>query len=112
MLTLDRLNAAIAAVAVKVAALDAQAASDLDSGMALVFEDHFEFQRMQAAAHADGIMSTDAAALIYRALGESGSTANGRWAAHTDTATKVVVTQLMSELLERRMKRRRKTFAA
>lgn len=106
MLTLSRLVDAIAAAAVKIDALDASKASELDAAMALVPSDHFAFQQQQAGAHASELLSTEAAQLIYRALGESCTGSNGGWAAGTDTATKVVVTQLMGELLARRIKGR------
>ena len=105
MLTKDRLIAAIAAAAGKIAAIPAAEAKSLDEGMALEADDHFRFQTMQAEAHAGGILATDAAQVIYVALGEVGSASNGGWAARTDTATKVVVTQLMSELLGRKLGR-------
>jgi hypothetical protein len=106
MLTLDRLTAAIAAAAVKIAALDSSKAVELDAAMAIDFEEHFAFQTQQSTAHAEQLLATDAALLIYRSLGEVRHEPNGGWAAGTDTATKVVVTQLMSELLARRLKGR------
>ena len=105
MLTKDRLVAMIAEVAGKIAALPAAKAADLDEGMAVTFDDHFRFQSMQAEAHAGGILATDAAQVVYVALGEVGSASNGGWAARTDTATKVVVTQLMGELLAQKLGR-------
>ena len=104
MLTLTRLADAIGAAATKIAALDASKAVELDAAMALIPSDHFAFQQQQAGAHASGLLSTEAAALIYRSLGESCTGSNGGWAADTDTATKVVVTQLMGELLDRRIR--------
>jgi hypothetical protein len=103
VLTIDRLTAAIEAVRVKLAAIGPVKAADLDTAMALTFEDHFSFQELQARAHVEQQLSTDAAQLIYVALGEVGSDANGGWSASADTATKVVVTQLMGELLQRRL---------
>ena len=107
MLTLDRLTAAIAAAAVKIAALDTSKALELDAAMAIDFEEHFAFQTQQSTAHAEQLLATDAALLIYRSLGEVRNESNGGWREGTDTATKVVVTQLMSELLARRIGRAR-----
>jgi hypothetical protein len=105
VLTIDRLTDAIVAARVKIDALDPAKAADPDTAMALTFEDHFSFQELQARAHVEQQLSTDAAQLIYVALGEVGSDANGGWSASADTATKVVVTQLMGELLESRVAR-------
>lgn len=105
MLTKDRLTGMIAEVAGKIAALPAEKASSLDEGMALTFDEHFRFQTMQAEAHAGGILATDAAQVVYVALGEVGSESNGGWSKGTSTATKVVVTQMMGELLARKLGR-------
>ena len=104
MLTKDRLIGLIETVRAQCAAKPAEALK-ADAGMALEADDHFRFQTMQAEAHAMGVLATDAAQVVYVALGEVGSASNGGWAARTDTATKVVVTQLMSELLAQKLGR-------
>lgn len=103
MLSLDKLNGHIATVQDKLLALDESKRAEVDEGMALTFEDHFRFQQMQAEAHVSGLLSTEAAQLIYVTLGEVGSPRNGGWAADATTAQKVTITQLMGELLERRL---------
>jgi hypothetical protein len=80
----------------------AEALADLDATLAVTFEEHFAFQNAQARAHVTGLLTTDEAQVVYVALGEVGDPGNGGWAAGTDLATKVVVTQLMGELLARR----------
>jgi hypothetical protein len=99
---MNRIATAIDAVRPKLAALDAAKRDALDANLAVEFDEHFTFQSMQARAHAEGKLATDEALIVYAALGELGSDSNGGWAAGTDTATKVVVTQLMGEMLARR----------
>jgi len=62
--------------------------------------EHFAFQEAQARAHASGRLTTDEAQIIYMALGATGSA--GGWAKGTDLATKVIVTEVIAELLARR----------
>ncbi len=102
VITENRVSRAIEAARVKVSALDDGGAA-LDEAMAVGFEEHFQYQTEQARAHADGLLTTDEARILYVALGEVGSPENGGWAAGTDTATKVVVTRLMLEILERKV---------
>ena len=99
----ERLRGLIAACRVKCDALEPSELAKLDAGMAVDFGEHFEYQETQALAHASGRLETDAAAVVYGALGEVGSSANGGWAAGTDTAAKVIVTQLVGELLRLRI---------
>lgn len=64
--------------------------------------DHFEYQNTQAWAHATGLISAGEAQTIYMALGEVPA-ADG-WASGTDLATKVVVTEIVMELLLKRLR--------
>jgi hypothetical protein len=96
---MNRLAAHIEEVRVKCDALPEAKRQALDETLAVSFEEHFRFQETQARAHAGGKLSTDEAMIVYRALGELGSDANGGWANGTDLATKVSVTLLMGELL-------------
>jgi hypothetical protein len=106
MLTKTRLSASIAEAQARIDALgDDPKVAKLDETLAVTFDEHFRFQQMQAEAHVSGILETDAALLIYAALGEVGSSKNGGWAAGTNLATKVVITQLMGELLARKVRR-------
>jgi hypothetical protein len=98
---MNRIATAIAQIDDRLAALDPDKVSALDAGMAVSFDEHFAFQNTQARAHAEGKISTGEAQIVYIALGEVGSGENGGWAPGTSTATKVVVTKLMGELLAR-----------
>lgn len=68
------------------------------------FETHFRFQTLQSEAAAMGKLNTNEAMTIYTALGEVPA-ADG-WAEGTDLATKVIVTQIMGELITWRRKLR------
>jgi hypothetical protein len=80
-------------------ALELVKLAELDDNMNIEFDEHFKFQQLQAEYHAGGLLTPEAAQVVYLALGEVWSSKNGGWAADTDTATKVIVTQLMQELL-------------
>jgi len=97
----NRVAAMIATLRPRVDALTSERRASLDKDMAVDFQEHFSYQQLQAHAHAAGLLTPDEAMIVYRSLGEVGSTKNGGWAAGTDLATKVAVTKLMGELLER-----------
>ena len=64
--------------------------------------DHLEriaYQNAQAQAFASGVLTQDEAMIVYRAIGEVGSSKNGGWTAGVDYATKVAVTNLVGQLL-------------
>ena len=73
----------------------------LDRELSLSLGERFAYQNAQAKAHASGILTTDEAMTVYRAVGEAGSKANGGWPKGTDLALKVTVTSLMAQLVER-----------
>jgi hypothetical protein len=73
----------------------------LDQTMALTVADHADFQNQQARAAAMGKLNTDEALTIYAALGESHNPDNGGWEYGVNLATKVIVTQIISELLSK-----------
>lgn len=98
---MNRIAAAVAKAQTKLDTLEPAAVAELDSTLAVEFDEHFAFQRAQSHAHAAGIITADEAMIVYRALGELGSSKNGGWAAGTTTATKVAVTMAMGELLGR-----------
>jgi hypothetical protein len=78
----------------------------VESRLALQFDEHFVMQQNQAEACASGLLTTEEALIVYGALGKTFSRDdNGGWAAGTGLATKVVVTQLMSELLAAKLGR-------
>jgi hypothetical protein len=96
----NRLSIAIAATRKRIAErLDTAGVARLDSGMAVTWADHAAYQNAQARAHVLGTLTTEEALVIYAALGEIGDPANGGWAGRTDLATKVVVTQVIGELI-------------
>lgn len=97
---MNRLSDAIAKVRPRIDALDATKRDELDAGMAIEFAEHFAYQEGQARAHVSGTITADEAQIIYASLGEVGSASNGGWAVNTDLATKVVVTQIMAELVK------------
>lgn len=98
---MNRIATAVNNVRTKLSELEADKVSALDTEMAVAFDEHFAFQNAQARAHATGKITADEARIVYVALGEVGSSANGGWAAETDTATKIAVTLAMGELLRR-----------
>lgn len=64
--------------------------------------EHFRYQQLQSEAHALGHITTEDAIVIYAALGEAPD-ASG-WAAGTDLATKLIVTEALGELVSRRIR--------
>lgn len=102
--TANRLTVAIEKVQAQIdAKLDEAGRKGLDEAMDVSFEEHFKFQQLQSQAHAMQNLTTDEAQIVYIALGGVGSPSNGGWAADTSLATKVVVTQLMGELLAKKL---------
>lgn len=69
----------------------------------LSFEDFQGYQNAQALAHATGLISAEEAQIVYTALG--GEVFHPDWAKGTSLATKMVVTQLIGELLKRQARR-------
>jgi hypothetical protein len=78
----------------------------LRANVGVDFETHAFFQDTQSWAHASGIISYEEAQVVYGALGEVYSPENDGYAAGVDLAAKVIINQLMFELLtlKRRMK--------
>ena len=106
-LTANRLTRSYDEVKAKLDALSPEEQVNLDSEMAVDFAEHFSFQETQAWAHVSQIITTDEAQIVYVSLGEVGDPSNGGWASETDTATKVVVTMLISQLLPLKIKAHR-----
>jgi hypothetical protein len=100
---MNRLTPAIERTRTKVEALDIATRKSLDENLDLDFEEHFQYQETQARAHVMEKLSADEAQVIYSALGEVGSSTNGGWARDTDLATKIIVTQIIGELLQMRI---------
>ena len=73
---------------------------NMENTMALTVKDHVDFQNQQVGANAVGKLNSDEALTIYNALGEYHNDANGGWQDGVTLATKVIVTQVVSELLQ------------
>lgn len=101
--TSNRVSVAIADIRARIAELPAEKVSDLDTAMAVDASEHFAFQTAQSRAFAAGNLAADEAQLIYASLGETCGSENGGWTVGTDTATKVVVTKVVGELIGARM---------
>ena len=71
----------------------------LEESFALSASEHAAFQNRQARAAATGRLNTDEALLIYHALGEWADESNGGWQAGVGLGAKVVITQIMEQLL-------------
>ena len=99
----NRMANAITRARAKIADLEPEQVTRLEATTAIDFEEHAAYQNAQALAHASGKIRTVEAQVIYLALGECGSADNGGWAAGTDIATKVVVTQAVGELIGARL---------
>lgn len=97
---MNRLTPAINRTRLKIAELPAEKIEALEKHTEVTFEDHFQYQEMQARAHAMQKISQDEALIIYNALGEYRRDTNGGWTDGTDLATKVVITQMIGELAE------------
>ena len=78
--------------------------------MKLIMSEFIQFQILQASAHAQGILSTAEAQTIYIALG--GERFQPNWPKGTSLATKVAITQIMGELLQREIKTKRAVMAS
>ena len=88
---------------VKLKDVDVKSTAELEKGMSLKFDDHFQYQEIQARAHASGKQTLDEAQVVYMALGEVMSTKNGGWKDHVDLGLKIAITQLMAEVLAERI---------
>jgi hypothetical protein len=100
----DKLSKHIDMIRERLKDRDEDVVAKLDNDLVITFEEHFRFQETQAWAHAMGIISTNDAQIIYNALGESMSSKNGGWKSHVDTATKVSITMIVGELLNKKVK--------
>lgn len=87
--------------------LDGTPLSEVEAKITLAFEDFVTYQNEQARAHASGIISADEAMTVYRLLGgeSHGDDVNGGWPKGVTLAQKMVVTNLMGELMGRRLGR-------
>jgi hypothetical protein len=67
---------------------------ELERSLALTPVEVVAYQNAQARAHVTGVLTTDEAQTIYVAIGEGGD-----WSDRADLATKIVVTQVIGELI-------------
>lgn len=107
--TAGPVDRAIASFGPRIEALDAKARKDLEDGMAIDDRDRFEYQQTQSAMFAAGRIDAATAQYLYMKIGESGSASNGGWPEGTTLVDKVVVTKLVAELVEMRIRGGRKT---
>jgi hypothetical protein len=99
-LDIERFRALCDKVADNIIPQGEEVVKKLDDSMALEFDEWYQFQNMQTLAFASGRITAEVAQAIYRHLnGEVMNGSNGGWSDETDTAEKVVITQLMSELI-------------
>jgi hypothetical protein len=71
----------------------------LEATLALIGKDHFDYQQVKSKAHALGKINTDEALTVHNALGDYPNADNGGWQSGVNLATKVIVTQMIKELL-------------
>ena len=105
MLTQERFDAYLTDIRSRLADKTQDEMEKLDESLNIDFEEHFQFQKQQSLFHAERILSTDVAQTIYVMLGETPNQHNGGWADRVDTSMKFVITKLMAELLEVRIRR-------
>jgi hypothetical protein len=77
--------------------------ANMDATAAVSASEHGIFQAQQSRAATLGALNTDEALTIYNALGGAHNPDNGGWENGVGLATKVIVTQIISELLARRI---------
>ena len=79
-------------------------AKALDKTLDISFQEHYTFQNQQSAAFAGGKLSEEEAKTIYSSLGQVHTITNGGWAKGTSLAMKGIVTKVICELLEQKIK--------
>jgi hypothetical protein len=100
---MNRVQHSIDVVRSHFAELDADKLASIDSKLALDFGEHFDYQEVQALAHASGKLTTEEALIVYAALGEVGSPSNGGWSSGVETATKYAITLTIEGLVKARV---------
>ena len=96
----NRITDVAAIVREKLAALPVEQVESIDQTLNLDAGDYFDYQNLQASAHAGGRLSTDEALTWYNAVGTSASARNGGWSQGVDTSLKYAVTIMAQRLLE------------
>jgi hypothetical protein len=109
-LTSARLQAYISEMQEKLDNLTEEGRAKIEASVVITFEDHFQFQQLQAEFHASGMLTPEAAQIIYVALGDSFTETNGGWCKSTTTAKKIAIMKLMEELLNVKLVQARSTF--
>ena len=89
--------------------VDGRPVESLHDEMKLSLEEFVQFQNMQASAFVQGLLTTEEAQTVYIALG--GECFSPDWPEGTSLGTKTAITQVMLELIERRVKGRRGTVS-
>jgi hypothetical protein len=73
--------------------------ANMDAMMALTVQEHTAFQHQQSRAATMGKLNTDEALTAQTALGDHHNPENGGWSNGVNLATKVIITQMVKELL-------------
>ena len=106
---MNRIAARITALLPRVAELSTEKRHTLDATLTLDASEYVAYQNLQAQAHASGRITSAEAQTVYVALTEWDST---NTATSAGTTARIVVTQLMRELLEESIKNGRKLIKA
>ena len=99
----NRITDVVAIVRERLSALPAEQLDSIDKTLDLEPGDHYDYQNLQASAHAGGKLTTDEALTWYSAVGETGAGSNGGWSRGTDTALKYAITIMAQKLMEGRL---------
>ena len=73
--------------------------ANMDETMSLTVQDHAAFQNQQSRAATMGKLNSDEALTAQTALGDHHNPENGGWSDGVGLATKVIITQMVKELL-------------
>ena len=109
---MNRIAARITELLPRVAELSPEKRHTLDATLTLDASEYVAYQKLQASAHASGRITSAEAQAVYLALINWNSTATATSNSIATTATRIVVTQLMRELLEESIKNGRKLIKA
>lgn len=93
---MNRIEKAVALVEGKLAAITEDKRATLEKAMTLDFREHVAYMEANALAYAGNRLLLEESQMVYQALGEG--FVDG-WPKDTSLAMKIVITQLMGELL-------------
>lgn len=96
----NRIQSAISVCEIKVKQLAAEKVVNLGKQLDIQFDEFVKFQELKSVASIDGTLTLDEAQTVYGYLGNTPEHFNRQ-----PVAVKVVLTQLLAELLKRRIAR-------